>query len=67
MAFSQLLGLQERVKEVGESGDRQDEAEHGFEGHGVFSFKSDLVAALHVPERQGEEAERQEGEQCVEH
>src|SRR5450756_491074 len=69
MAFSQLLGLQERVEEIGESGDGEDEAEGGFERHGVslFSFDSDLVAALHVPERQREEAERQEEEKGVEH
>jgi hypothetical protein len=69
MAFSQLLGLQERVEEISESGDGEDEAEDGFEGHGVslFSFDSDLVAALHVPERQREEAERQEDEEGIEH
>jgi hypothetical protein len=69
MVFSQLLGLHERVEEIGESGDGEDEAEDGFERHGVslFSFDSDLVAALHVPERQREETERQEEEDCVEH
>jgi hypothetical protein len=69
MAFSQLLRLKERVKKISEGGDGQDEAEDGFERHGVslFSFDSDLVAALHVPERQREEAERQEEEKGVEH
>jgi hypothetical protein len=33
MVFSQLLGLQERVEEIGEGGDGEDEAERGFEGH----------------------------------
>ncbi len=32
-----------------------------------MAFPSDLVAALHVPERQREEAERQEEEEGVEH
>src|SRR5512140_3460236 len=70
MAFSQLLGLQERVEKVGEGGDRQDETEDGFKRHGVsllFSLDSDLVAALHVPERQREETECQEDEEGIEH
>src|ERR1035437_11157891 len=51
MAFSQLLGLQERVEEIGESGDGQDETEDGFKGHDVslsiqissqrFTYQSD--------------------------
>src|ERR1035437_802767 len=51
MAFSQLLGLHERVEEIGESGDGEDEAEGGFEGHDVslsnqissqrFTYQSD--------------------------
>src|SRR5664279_537816 len=35
MAFSQLLGLHERVEEVGEGGDGQNETEDGFKSHGV--------------------------------
>jgi hypothetical protein len=35
MAFSQLLGLHERVKEIGEGSDGQDETEDGFKSHGV--------------------------------
>ncbi len=68
MAISQLLGLHERVEEVEEGRGREDEAEDGFEGHGVLlSFASDLVAALHVPERQREEAGGEEEEEDVEH
>src|SRR5450759_3969906 len=44
MAFSQLLGLQERIEEIGESGDGEDEAEGGFDIHGD-SFRSRRSAA----------------------
>jgi len=51
MAFSQFLGLQKRVKKIGEGGDGQDETEDGFKGHDVslsiqissqrFTYQSD--------------------------
>src|SRR5450756_2001751 len=51
MAFSQFLGLQERVEQVGKSRDGQDETEDGFKGHDVslsiqissqrFTYQSD--------------------------
>src|SRR5450759_5489128 len=51
MAFSQLLGLQERVEKIGEGGDGQNESKDGFKGHDVslsnqissqrFTYQSD--------------------------
>src|ERR1035437_2471532 len=61
MAFSQLLGLQERVEEIGESGDGQDETEDGFKGHDVslsiqissqrFTYQSDSARRPSVRRR----------------
>src|SRR5450759_1514893 len=61
MAFSQLLGLQERVEKIGEGGDGQNESKDGFKGHGVslslqissqrFTYQSDSARRPSVRRR----------------